>query len=108
MNIRQYFMGLLLMGGMLGLGSCMSKPGILVPTNPIQANQLPKIYPDYIGVTVPATIAPLNFNVEDIDAESVNVVVEGSKIGELQSEATTQISISMNGIICLLKIGVEI
>lgn len=64
----------------------MSKPGILVPTNPIQANQLPKIYPDYIGVTVPATIAPLNFNVEDIDAESVNVVVEGSKIGELQSE----------------------
>ena len=79
-------MGLLLMGGMLGLGSCMSKPGILVPTNPIQANQLPKIYPDYIGVTVPATIAPLNFNVEDIDAESVNVVVEGSKIGELQSE----------------------
>ena len=36
MNIRQYFMGLLLMGGMLGLGSCMSKPGILVPTNPIQ------------------------------------------------------------------------
>lgn len=86
MNIRQYFMGLLLMGGMLGLGSCMSKPGILVPTNPIQANQLPKIYPDYIGVTVPATIGPLNFNVEDIDAESVNVVVEGSKIGELQSE----------------------
>lgn len=86
MNIRQYFMGLLLMGGMLGLGSCMSKPGILVPTNAIQANQLPKIYPDYIGVTVPATIAPLNFNVEDIDAESVNVVVEGSKIGELQSE----------------------
>ena len=86
MNIRQYFMGLLLMWGMLGLGSCMSKPGILVPTNPIQANQLPKIYPDYIGVTVPATIAPLNFNVEDIDAESVNVVVEGSKIGELQSE----------------------
>ena len=86
MNIRQYFMGLLLMGGVLGLGSCMSKPGILVPTNPIQANQLPKIYPDYIGITVPATIAPLNFNVEDIDAESVNVVVEGSKIGELQSE----------------------
>lgn len=74
------------MGAMLGLGSCMSKPGILVPTNPIQANQLPKIYPDYIGVTVPATIAPLNFNVEDIDVESVNVVVEGSKIGELQSE----------------------
>ncbi len=86
MNIRQYFMGILLMGAMLGLGSCMSKPGILVPTNPIQANQLPKIYPDYIGVTVPATIAPLNFNVEDIDAESVSVVVEGSKIGELQSE----------------------
>ena len=86
MNIRQYFMGILLMGAMLGLGSCMSKPGILVPTNPIQANQLPKIYPDYIGVTVPATIAPLNFNVEDIDVESVNVVVEGSKIGELQSE----------------------
>ena len=27
--------------------------------------ELPDIYPDYIGVTIPAGIAPLNFNLPD-------------------------------------------
>ena len=32
--------------------------------NPIPADEFPTIYPDYIGVTIPAEIAPLNFNVQ--------------------------------------------
>ena len=52
-------------------------------TNPTKVNQLPKIYPDYIGVTIPAEIAPLNFNSVDEDIDGMDVVVKGSKGGEL-------------------------
>ena len=32
--------------------------------NPVALDRLPDIYPDYIGVTIPAEIAPLNFNLQ--------------------------------------------
>ncbi len=41
----------------------------------------PPIYPDYLGVTIPAGIAPMNFNVKDADIVDVNV--KGSVSGEL-------------------------
>ena len=44
---------------------------------------LPEIYPDYIGVTVPADIAPLNFNLPE-EYDRVLVRVTGSKGGELK------------------------
>ncbi len=53
------------------------------PRNPRQANELPVIYPDYVGVTIPAGIAPLNFNMADPLADRVDVMVRGSKGGEL-------------------------
>ena len=36
-----------------------------VPTEYKQSNQLPKIYPDYVNVTVPVNIAPLTFMLDD-------------------------------------------
>ena len=36
-----------------------------IPENPTCLNQQPSIYPDYIGVTIPADIAPLNFSSAD-------------------------------------------
>jgi len=45
---------------------------------------LPKIYPDYVGVTIPAGIAPLNFNMAD-SVDALDVVVRGSKGGELHA-----------------------
>ena len=39
--------------------------------------ELPAIYPDYIGVTIPAGIAPLNFNLPD-GYDRVFVRVTGS------------------------------
>ena len=51
--------------------------------NPVKVDQLPKIFPDYIGVTIPAEIAPLNFNSTDEDIDGMDVVVKGSKGGEL-------------------------
>ena len=51
-----------------------------VPENPVQRQDTPTIFPDYIGVTVPVGIAPLNFNYagkEDIDI--MDVVVKGQR-----------------------------
>jgi len=53
-------------------------------TGSTQYNEaLPDIYPDYIGVTIPAGIAPLNFNLPP-DYDRVFVRVTGSKGGELK------------------------
>ena len=49
--------------------------------NAAKVDKLPNIYPDYIGVTIPAEMAPLNFDCPDADC--VDVVVKGSKGGEL-------------------------
>ncbi|MBO4315673.1 MAG: PD40 domain-containing protein [Prevotella sp.] len=49
---------LLLIAYVLLLASC---GGSSVPTEFAQSTQLPKIYPDYINVTVPVNIAPLSF-----------------------------------------------
>lgn len=56
------------------------------PENPTMVGQLPAIYPDYVGVTVPAEIAPLNFNSTDETIDRIDVVVKGSKGGELHAQ----------------------
>ena len=53
------------------------------PENPTLVSQLPAIYPDYIGVTIPADIAPLNFNFSDEAIDRMDVIVKGDKGGEL-------------------------
>ena len=57
--------------------SCSSSP-----VDPTLVQQLPPIFPDYAGVTIPAEIAPLNFNCYG-DCEVMDVVVRGEKGGEL-------------------------
>ncbi len=60
------------------------------PNEALRLDQLPNIYPDYIGVTIPAGLAPLNFNVmaegqlrQEAGFDRVDVVVRGSKGGEI-------------------------
>lgn len=48
--------------------------------------QLPPIYPDYIGVTVPASIAPLNFNIPSDSIKKIKVNVKGNQSGEMSVE----------------------
>lgn len=62
------------------LTSCVSSPD-----NPTKSNQLPKIYPDYVGVTIPAGIAPLNFNYAGGDFDCMDVEIKGSKSGTMHS-----------------------
>ncbi len=59
---------LILLVAVLSLAACGPKAHDAVP-----AGSLPDIYPDYIGVTVPATIAPLDFMLEGAEALDVRV-----------------------------------
>ena len=56
-----------------------------LPSNATMVNKQPAIYPDYIGVTIPANIAPMDFNFADEDIDCMDVVVKGSKGGELHA-----------------------
>ena len=56
-----------------------------VPTNVTQKKELPDIYPDYVGVTIPVGIAPLNFSMTDDAVETIDVEVKGTKGGSLHA-----------------------
>ena len=55
------------------------------PEHQEKVDALPDIYPDYIGVTIPVGIAPMCFNFSDESIEQMDVIVKGSKGGELHS-----------------------
>ena len=57
-----------------------------VPTDVTRVDRLPAIYPDYVGVTIPAELAPLNFNITTAGVDLVDVTVRGSKGGELHAQ----------------------
>lgn len=52
-----------------------------VPESPEMSSDLPCIFPDYLGVTIPDGIAPLNFCIDG--ADRLDVIVTGGKEGEL-------------------------
>ena len=58
------------------------------PTDVRQENQLPAIWPDYTGVTIPVGIAPLNFAMADDAFETVDVTVMGSEAGSLHANGS--------------------
>jgi len=62
------------------LSSCGGRP-----SRATQVNALPHIFPDYAGTTIPAGIAPLDFNVVGDDVDGVFVEVKGSKGGQLEA-----------------------
>lgn len=67
---------LLALAMMLWLAGCTS-----TPTDVVMSGEQPKIFPDYNAVTIPATIAPMNFCMEN--AECLDVTVKGEKGGEM-------------------------
>ena len=52
-------------------------------TSPQLKDELPDIFPDYVGVTIPASIAPMNFSYRGGDYDRIDVRVTGSRAGEL-------------------------
>lgn len=75
-TIKYLLCVLLVVMGMATLDSCCY-PSPWSEAKEIK--QLPEIFPDYIGVTVPANIAPLDFNMADEDIEDMYVCVHGPK-----------------------------
>ena len=60
-----------------------------IPKDAERVGRQPVIYPDYKGVTVPVGIAPLNFYLaNDSAVERLDVVVKGSKGGEIRSNGS--------------------
>lgn len=54
--------------------------------NAKQEATLPAIFPDYVGVTIPADIAPLNFCMDDRKALMVDAVITDSKGTQLHGQ----------------------
>ena len=65
----------------LCLMGCHSKP-----ENVSKTDALPEIYPDYVDVTIPVGIAPLNFAMADETFDALDVEVKGSKGGTIHAE----------------------
>lgn len=53
------------------------------PEHVQHVDQLPVIYPDYVDVTIPVGIAPLNFAMADDSVTTVDVMVTGAQGGSL-------------------------
>ena len=62
-----------------GLCACSDRP-----ENPTLADGVPDIYPDYVDVTIPVGIAPLNFAMRG-DCERMDVTVKGKDGSELHT-----------------------
>lgn len=58
------------------------------PENVVAIDSLPAIYPDYVGVTVPVGIAPLNFSMADDSVTTIEVTVKGSIQGEMMANGS--------------------
>ena len=50
---------------------------------PLLVDEYPPIYPDYIGVTIPSTIAPLNFSPTGTPYDNIDVTIKGTNAEEI-------------------------
>ena len=70
--------------GIILLTACTEKV-----TSPQTVNEYPPIYPDYTEVTIPATIAPMNFSITDNAYEKADIIVKGTQGKELHINGET-------------------
>ena len=60
------------------VAACSKHPSL--PSSFTQMNSEPEIYPDYVGVTVPPNIAPLNFLVDSVDDVIAELAINDSRL----------------------------
>ena len=65
----------------LSVAGCTSR----TPKDVLAVDEWPQIYPDYVGVTVPVDMAPLNFAMLSDSVTTIDVVVQGSAGGSLHA-----------------------
>ena len=76
----------------IGVGCWVLVACSSTPTNVTKVDQTPDIYPDYVGVTIPVDIAPLNFAMTDDDFVTIDVEVKGTKENEQMTAFRLKVS----------------
>ena len=56
----------------------------------------PQIYPDYLGVTIPVNIAPLNFSMSDEAALRIDAVITDSHGHDLHSQGEESVDFDID------------
>ena len=69
------------LSGVCLLAACSSSS----PKDVTIADEQPDIYPDYVGVTIPTGIAPLDFAMRSDSVTTIDVEVKGSQGGSLHT-----------------------
>ena len=87
-KIQNIIMGLI---GLLGLMSCSET----VKDAKLEAVQ-PQIYPDYLGVTIPVNIAPLNFCMADETVQRIDAFITDSHGHELHSQGDESVDFDLD------------
>lgn len=85
------------------LAFCFTSCGMESVTNASMEDSLPQIYPDYVGVTIPSRIAPLNFGMVDDNVQLIDVVMLGAKGGELHAQGPESVLLDLDEWHNLLK-----
>ena len=80
----------------IGIGCWMLVSCSTMPENARQETAQPDIYPDYIGVTVPVNIAPLNFGMADEKVQLVDAVVTDSHGNNLHSQGEESVDFDID------------
>ena len=77
--------------GLMGLMGCNE-----TVSDAIQERVLPQIYPDYLGVTIPVNIAPLNFGMADETALLVDAVITDRHGHSLHSQGEESVDFDID------------
>ena len=84
----QILMGLM---GLMGMMSCTSE----TVSDARKETVPPHIYPDYLGVTIPVNIAPLNFCLADEAAQLIDAVITDSHGNNLHSQGEESVDFDL-------------
>ena len=77
--------------GLLGLMGCTE-----TVSDAKQEAVLPQIYPDYLGVTIPVNIAPLNFSMADDEAFCIDAVITDRHGNNLHSQGDESVDFDLD------------
>ena len=85
----QILMGLM---GLMGMMSCTSE----TVSDARKETVPPHIYPDYLGVTIPVNIAPLNFCLADEAAQLIDAVITDNHGNNLHSQGKESVDFDLD------------
>ena len=89
--MTKYYNNILIL--LLSFAFLLSSCNSISVTNPIHSNELPDIYPDYVDITIPINIAPLDFGMKSDDYNAIVVSFAGTHGDTLTAKGKKSIEI---------------